>query len=718
MKIKVSAAMARQPFHGCTPDYIANTCHARCCRSATAPTGTVITIHPSEAAQIIARGGVIIDGLLQPKPGCKKCPFQNDQTHLCDIHFTPDKPFGCIASPFTLNKNRTLIVRNRYRSLKCYNAGPKLPAYVAFRASLDLIFGPEEAARICQHLEAGGDDIEAEISDKNLSMLLDNDSIKSAALHPVENSPKAATMTEPTAPTTAPKEPKLPVVRCAFTRMVPIDDLLRRKHPQNPNTHPEKQIRLLAKIFEATGIRAPFVVSNLSGLMTRGHGRLEAALLAGYTELPCDFQDYDSAAQELEDLIADNAVAELSAMDKNRLDSLLTQLATDNRDPELAGIIAQVRDIETARKSAAGALKAKFIVSPFTILNTTGKDWQDRRALWLALGIASEVGRNDDLVYGSSSQPPHFYTAKEKFDATQGRKTTWDEFFRFNPHLPRQCNTSIFNPVVCEVFYNWFLPSKGHGAILDPFAGGSVRGIVAAFLGHSYTGIELRPEQIAANEANAKEIFEALNMTPNHWPKWIQGDSTKLRDLIEPTARFDMIFTCPPYGDLEKYSDDPADLSAQPAETFAANYTAIIRAALDYLLPNRFSIWIIGDYRDKATGFQRAFPSLTIEAHKPKAGLYNHAVLLTPANSLAIRVSSFFPKSRKLGRTHQDATIFFRGDPIAIDAAAQAATTDVTVFFNGKNDADIKEQLGPLSAREIVPLGDILKALTAKTTAQ
>ena len=40
--------------------------------------------------------------------------------------------------------------------------------------------------------------------------------------------------------------------------------------------------------------------------------------------------------------------------------------------------------------------------------------------------------------------------------------------------------TSIFDPVLCELVYRWFCPSKGK--ILDPFAGGSVRGIVAAHL--------------------------------------------------------------------------------------------------------------------------------------------------------------------------------------------------------------------------------------------
>jgi len=178
--IKISAASANLIFKGCSPDYIKDVCHASCCDSSTSPTGTMITINPAEQKKIEKRGGVVIDGLLQPREGERKCPFKSAD-HLCSIHFTPDKPFGCIASPFTLNKNGTLIVRNRYKLLKCYKEEGGVPAYQAFRASLDLIFGKVEAERICQHLAAGGGDIPAQIKREVYNTLLENDEIKHGA---------------------------------------------------------------------------------------------------------------------------------------------------------------------------------------------------------------------------------------------------------------------------------------------------------------------------------------------------------------------------------------------------------------------------------------------------------------------------------------------------------------------------------------------------------
>jgi hypothetical protein len=187
VSVKISAASARLEFNGCDPDYIRDVCHASCCQSSSSPTGTMITINPNEAATIEARGGIIISGLLQPREGEKRCPFKTED-HLCGLHNTPDKPFGCIASPFTLNSNGTLIVRNRYKSLKCFKDGKRLPAYVAFRASLDLLFGTTEAARICAHLNNDGGDLEAFMPIKHYQMLLENDAIKhKRQAEPAEN---------------------------------------------------------------------------------------------------------------------------------------------------------------------------------------------------------------------------------------------------------------------------------------------------------------------------------------------------------------------------------------------------------------------------------------------------------------------------------------------------------------------------------------------------
>lgn len=134
-------------------------------------------------------------------------------------------------------------------------------------------------------------------------------------------------------------------VHCAYDEMVPIGEL--RENPRNPNRHPDSQIELLAKIITETGWRAPITVSKRSGYIVRGHGRLMAARKAGLTECPVDWQDYESDEQELQDLIADNRIAELAEIDDDALRDIIGDLQEIGADVELAGFTdADLEDIE------------------------------------------------------------------------------------------------------------------------------------------------------------------------------------------------------------------------------------------------------------------------------------------------------------------------------------------------------------------------------------
>lgn len=223
-----------------------------------------------------------------------------------------------------------------------------------------------------------------------------------------------------------------------------------------------------------------------------------------------------------------------------------------------------------------------------------------------------------------------------------------------------QTGTSIFDPVLCELVYRWFCPPGG--LVLDPFAGGSVRGIVASKLGRQYLGVDLRAEQIAANEVQAKAICS------KPIPKWTTGDSVHLDRLAKGT-KADLIFSCPPYADLEVYSENPLDLSAMSHEDFLASYRTIITKACSLLKPDRFACFVIGDARD-AAGFYYGLPWRTVEAFEAAgAKLYNEAVLVTAVGSLPIRVNKQFSSSRKLGKTHQNVLVFCKGDPVKATAA-------------------------------------------------
>jgi hypothetical protein len=147
-------------------------------------------------------------------------------------------------------------------------------------------------------------------------------------------------------------------------------------------------------------------------------------------------------------------------------------------------------------------------------------------------------------------------------------------------------------------------------------------------------------------------------------PEWKVGDARKIGRLF--SGPFDLLFSCPPYGDLEIYSTHPADLSNMAPAAFASAYRECIARACALLREDSFACFVVGDYREKGPkGAYRNFVSETIGAFLAAGlSLYNEAILVTPVGSLPIRSAKAFEHSRKLGKTHQNVLVFVKGDPV------------------------------------------------------
>jgi tRNA1(Val) A37 N6-methylase TrmN6 len=297
----------------------------------------------------------------------------------------------------------------------------------------------------------------------------------------------------------------------------------------------------------------------------------------------------------------------------------------------------------------------RYLFPPFSVLDTRQGYWQKRRRAWLSLGIKSEIGRGENLLGFGGEVAKFGYTHNK--DGTPKTKNS-----KYGKCLPSGFDkekygekmsqaTSIFDPTLCEVFYRWYCPDDGR--ILDPFAGGSVRGIVAHYLKYKYVGIELRPEQVEANKEQAGEI--GVN------PVWICDNSKNLDE--HNLGEFDYLFSCPPYYDLEVYSNIPGELSNMPTyEEFLTDYEIIIQKATERLKNHRFATFIVANMRDK-NGFYRNFIGDTVRLFQ-KNGMqfYNDAILVNTAGSLPIRINNQFRKNRKMGKMHQNILVFYKGD--------------------------------------------------------
>lgn len=235
--------------------------------------------------------------------------------------------------------------------------------------------------------------------------------------------------------------------------------------------------------------------------------------------------------------------------------------------------------------------------------------------------------------------------------------------------------TSIFDPVLCETMYIWF--SKQGDYIIDPFAGGSVRGIVAVETKRHYCGVDLRQEQVEANRANASEICT------DETPTWVQGDSLHIDELAE--GEYDFMFTCPPYGNLEKYSDEPEDISNMDDDDFDEAYIKILSKTVGMLKQDRFACVVVGNYRDK-NGYLRDLVGLTVKAMEAAgAKYYNDFIFVTPNGSLPLRAGKAFQATRKMGRTHQYCLCFVKGDPKkATDRLGNVEIPDMSKYMENE----------------------------------
>lgn len=391
-----------------------------------------------------------------------------------------------------------------------------------------------------------------------------------------------------------------------------------RPYEKNAKKHDQTQIDNVAESIKQFGMVQPIVVDK-DNVVIIGHCRLEACKKLKYKEVPCVMADTLTEEQVAKLRLLDNKLNE-SDWDYDLIREEIADLSFDEFDIDWNIPVDLKFDGKSNNK-----LSDKFIAPPFTVLDTKQGYWNDRKRQWKILGIKSELGRADDLLGGL-----------KQLSENSGAKLA---------------GTSVFDPVLCEVMYKWF--NVDGGAIYDCFAGGSVRGIVAEKLGYKYFGIELRNEQVEANYKNAEEI--GVN------PTWYCDDSQNVDKYIDDDS-VDMVFSCPPYFDLEQYSDDEKDLSNMDWEDFKTVYKNIITKSLNKLKNDRFAVFVVGEVRDKK-GFYRGFVDYTKQCFADNGvPLYNDMILLENISTGALRAGKQFSAFRKPVKCFQNVLVFYKGD--------------------------------------------------------
>jgi hypothetical protein len=207
----------------------------------------------------------------------------------------------------------------------------------------------------------------------------------------------------------------------------------------------------------------------------------------------------------------------------------------------------------------------------------------------------------------------------------------------------------VLDPVLSEIIIKWFGLAKSK--MFDCFSGDTVFGYVSSYLGNEFTGIELRQSQIDFNNQRTKG-FDA---------NYICDDGRNVLNYLEKDSQ-DLLFSCPPYFDLEIYSDLENDASNQKEyKDFLKILETAFSNSILCLKENRFAVIVCGDVRDKKGNYYR-FPDHIKEIFENNGmPLYNELILIDPVGNLQMRVGKYM-EHRKVGKTHQNVLVFFKGN--------------------------------------------------------
>jgi len=270
------------------------------------------------------------------------------------------------------------------------------------------------------------------------------------------------------------------------------------------------------------------------------------------------------------------------------------------------------------------SLKDRFIIPPFSVLNTRQGYWQSRKKHWNNLINDNGESRSETL-YKSKGNPVS--------DKLRTMKT----------------GVSILDAVLAELANAWFgIPQ---GKTFDCFAGDSVFGFVSSYLGNTFTGIELRQEQTDLNNARVASMAAS----------YICDDGRNVLNHI-PEKSQDLLFSCPPYFDLEVYSDLENDASNQGSYSDFLQIldTAFINA-IKCLKDDRFAVITVGDVRDKTGCYYRFVDDVKNIFCNNGMRLYNELILVEAIGATGLRVNGMM-KTRKVPKTHQNILVFYKGD--------------------------------------------------------
>lgn len=183
-----------------------------------------------------------------------------------------------------------------------------------------------------------------------------------------------------------------------------------KANPRNARVHPPEQIEMLRGSIREYGQTLPLLIDE-DGNIIAGHGRLEALMAEGYTDVSVVVAKDWTEKQKRAYALLDNRVAEGALWNQELVRIELGAIQALDGPMPITGFDLAALDTgllfggapggsgePSAPRPITGSLADKFFAVPFSVINAREGWWQNRKAQWLALGIQSELGRGENLL--------------------------------------------------------------------------------------------------------------------------------------------------------------------------------------------------------------------------------------------------------------------------------------------------------------------------------
>jgi hypothetical protein len=414
------------------------------------------------------------------------------------------------------------------------------------------------------------------------------------------------------------------------TQTIKISEI--KSNPNNPRLIKDDKFYKLVKSIQEFPkmLEIRPIVVNADMIVLGGNMRLKACKEAGLKEIPIIFADDLTEEQQKEFIIKDNVG--FGEWDWDMIANEWDAKQLDEWGLEVPGfdVDNEENNNEDLEANAIERLQDKFIVPPFSVLNSREGYWQERKSYWNQL--IGDTGQTRDNI-------------ESKVNATVDN---WDNK-PYKGGVIREDSISILDAVLAEISNKWF--GLKNCKTFDCFSGDTVFGYVSSYLGNQFTGIELRESQAKFNNERTK----GLNAN------YICDDGRNVLNHIEENSQ-DLLFSCPPYFDLEVYSDLPNDASNQKEyKDFINILDTAFTNSIKCLKENRFAVIVCGDVRDKNGNYFRFPDDIKNIFQKNNMILYNELILIQSVGNGALRANRYMG-SRKVVKMHEQVLVFYKGN--------------------------------------------------------